>query len=214
MNSISRAEPNLIASFELTNPGTEEDPVFQFVYATQVYGSLFGMYARFKITDLGDKCSLDEMTLKILNYQGVINIGFTSHDVLIDTTGAEPKIYFGVMGASLDYEKIVPIKHELTVPKGGRLQVIYCRILYPLADFASTIDLSAGRDVHNALKDPIPVSPLFDSEFQARSGLDYFNNPLRPGMVGYDGFALGNTEYSSKIASIRCTQSIVNLLFR
>ena len=214
MSSTTDTEPNLIASFELTNVGTKEDPVFQFVYATQVYGSLFGMYASFKITDLGDKCRLDEMTLKILNYQGVINIGFTPHDVLIDTSGPEPKIFFGVMGASMDYEKIVPIKQELFVPKVGHLQVTYCRILYPLADFASTIDLNPDRDVRNALKDPIPASPLFDSEFQARSGLDYFNNPLRPGMVGYDGFAFDNLKDSSKIASIRCTQSIVNLLFR
>jgi hypothetical protein len=214
MNSSTNTEPNLIASFELTNTGTKEDPVYQFVYATQVYGSLFGMYAIFKITDLGDECRLDEMTLKILNYQGVINIGFTSHDVLIDTSATEIRIYFGVMGAGMDYEKIVPIKQELTVPKGGRLQVTFCRILYPLADFASTINLNPDRDANNALKDPIPASPLFDSEFQARSGLDYFNNPLRPGMVGCDHFTLDNMADSSKIASIRCTQSIVNLLFR
>lgn len=206
-------EPNLIASFELTNTGTDADPVFQFVYATQVYGSLFGMYARFKITDMGDKCRLDEMTLKILNYQGVINIGFTPHDVLIDQ-GEEIKIFFGVMGASMNYDKVVPIKQELLVDKGGRLQVNFCRILYPLADFAPYIDLSPDRDVHNKLEDPIPASPLFDSEFQARSGLDYFNNPLRPGMAGYDSFRLDNAAFSVKIASIRCTQSIVNLLYR
>jgi len=214
MSSTTDTEPNLIASFELTNAGTDADPVLQFVYATQVYGSLFGMYARFKIADLGNTCRLEEMTLKILNYQGVINIGFTPHDVLIDTSGEEIRIYFGVMGASLDYDKIVPITKELIVSKGGRLQVTFCRILYPLADFASTIDPSPDRDVHSVLKDPIPVSPLFDTEFQSRSGLDYFNNPLRPGMVGYEHFTLGNAKDSSKIASIRCTQSIVNLLFR
>jgi hypothetical protein len=136
MKSPITKSSNLITSLELNNTGTAEDPVFQFVYATQVYGTLFGMYAKFKIADLGDKCRLEEMTLEILNYQGVINIGFSPHDVLIDKTPEEIGIYFGVMGASLDYEKIVPITKELTVDKGGRLQVNFYRILHPLADFA------------------------------------------------------------------------------
>lgn len=213
MKSPITTSSKLIASFDLNNTGTADDPVYQFVYASQVYGTLFGMYAKFKITDLGDKCRLDEMTLELLNYEGVLNIGFSPHDVQIEI-GKEIRIFFGVMGASLDYEKVVPITQNMIVDKGSFLQVNFCRILYPLADFAGHIDPSPDRDVHSVLKDPIPVSTLFDTEFQQRSGLDYFNNPLRPGMAGYDHFSLGNAKDSVKIASIRCTQSIVNLLFR
>lgn len=59
---------------------------FQFVYASQIYGTFFGIYAKFDIRKDGTRAMLKKIRFRIINYKGVINIGITG----IKTTYKNP----------------------------------------------------------------------------------------------------------------------------
>ena len=48
---------------------------FQLVFASQVYGTFFGIYARFDFTRQSERFKLNKITFRIINYKGQINIG-------------------------------------------------------------------------------------------------------------------------------------------
>lgn len=211
-------ELELVTALDITNSGTDEKPVYQFVYGSQVYGTLFGIYGRFKTTKLADeKYSVDELTLKLLNYQGVMNVGFTTEDPYYEYRKPEPgspehsRVYFGVSGLSMNKSKTIAIEPKLIRTKGDRFRFTFIRLLYPLNGFESKV--TAYTDFGKPSGE-VPNTEFFDSEFHARSGVDYFQNPLRPGMANYDSLTLESLRSDSKqFASPRCSQSNVNLSF-
>ena len=132
--------PELVTGFDLYNPGTEEKPVYQFIYASQLYCTLFAIYGRFQTTMDGDNYVLHGVDLKLLNYQGVINVGFTPDETYSPPfyeklKEDEAKVYFGVIGMSELRDKVVPFDPPLTVEKGKRCTITFCRILYALPGF-------------------------------------------------------------------------------
>lgn len=218
MNTSAGNELELVTALDITNSGTDEKPVYQFVYGSQVYGTLFGIYGRFKITDLGDeKYSVNELTLMLLNYQGVINVGFTAADPYYEYRKATPdfpehsRIYLGITGLSMIRSKTIPIEPKLIRTKRDRFRFTFIRLLYPMNEFESQV--TAYTDFGKPSGE-VPNTAVFDSEFHARSGVDYFQNPLRPGMANYDSLTLENLRSDIiEFASPRCSQSYVNLFF-
>jgi hypothetical protein len=53
---------------------------FQLVFASQVYGTFFGIYAKLDFTKLSGRLKLNKITFRIINYKGQINIGIDSVD--------------------------------------------------------------------------------------------------------------------------------------
>lgn len=194
-------------------------PVYNFVYASQLYGTLFALYGRFVIEEAADKssCVVKQVVLDLYNYVGAINMGFTADQPVFDTSSKDgPCIFFGCRGASMLRQKTVPFPADFIVRKGEHVQISFDRVLYPLPDF--TYEPTELRDMSYPLKEQVPETPIFDTEFQGRSGADYFNNPERPGMAGHkegtDKLTMENlVGQRLKIASPRCTQSIVNLVY-
>jgi hypothetical protein len=43
--------------------------------ASQVYGTFFGIYARFELLKMGNRNKLNQIHFRIINYKGLINIG-------------------------------------------------------------------------------------------------------------------------------------------
>ncbi|MBA4053137.1 MAG: hypothetical protein C0490_00340 [Marivirga sp.] len=225
--TITQEIPELVTAFDLKNSGTDKKPVYQFIYASQLYGTLFAIYGRFKTTTKGKACKINELTLTLLNYQGVINIGFTPDKPYYPphysqkakdekSEERESMLYFGVMGLSMLREKIIPIKPALIIEEGERHKFTFNRILYRLEGFSgNNPPVKTGGDFGKP-DGKVPDTPFFDAEFHARSGVDYFQNPLRPGMADYEHLTLKHlhtTIAKFDVASPRCTQSIVNLYY-
>lgn len=57
--------------------GTHNDQYYQSIYTSQLYGTFFVVYANFKTEEnlTNDSYSVKNITLKIMNYKGLINIG-------------------------------------------------------------------------------------------------------------------------------------------
>ena len=193
----------------------DKKPVFQFVYASQLYGTLFALYGRFSIIESPDRstCTVKDVRLSLYNYVGTINMGFTADQpVFAESEEEGPQIFFGVRGTSMLREKIVSFPPDFIIKKGERAKLTFNRILYPLPDFS--YEPTEDRVTDQPLCEDIPNTAVFDSEFQGRSGADYFNNPLRPGMAGHEELTVEAVRDGRlKIASIRCTQGIVYLVY-
>lgn len=207
---------DLVTSVDLSNAGTAAKPVFHFVYASQVYGTLFGVYARFGVKELdgGAKYQVDTMTLSLLNYQGIVNIGFKGPVTYAIEEGEgetlDQVINFGVQGTSTLLDNEMKFASPLLIEKGQRLRLIFKRTLYPLPGFEFDEMERSTRNPADALDTEVPALTLFDTEFQYRSGVDYYDQALRPGMRGAMDASLS---LNYRLAGLRCLTSVVNLHF-
>jgi hypothetical protein len=96
----------------------------------------------------------------------------------------------------------------------------FCRFLYRTTEFSNVDNTTV--DNYGRLKNPLPDGNFFDTEFYSRSGADNFINMPRPGLTDeslqdikkhiLDG-TLG-ADSDKRVASPRCTQSEVNLIYR
>lgn len=176
-------------------------PVYHLIYASQLYGSVFAIYGRFEGNKNENSYSVTKITLALLNYKGIINIGFTENDFRWENIQGEDNFFFGVRGTSIKVDHPVLIENPLVVRKGIALPLILNRTIYPLPGFEDYLNEGPGQQTVVP-----PILPFFDTEFNDRDGLDFYNQDLKPGMLGYDG------SYSL-IASPRCIQSNLRLIY-
>jgi len=207
---LNYKKPDAAAQADAEPDGVVLKDVYHFLYASQLYGTLFGVYGKFSFSE--NDLKVTGVDLQLLNYSGVMNIGFCGvmpDDIPDDIAGKPPKehIYFGVKGDSPLRSIYVEIRDHVSgasdsiqMVKGVHQRIKFCRLLYPLNGF--NMDPGYGTDL--TLPVPIPNSQFFDSEFHYRSGTDFYNSAVRPGMQGYKPITL---------VSVRCIQSNVNLIY-
>jgi hypothetical protein len=173
-------------------------PAYQFIYGSELYGTLFGVFARFETTEIDeDTCSVNSVMFKLFNYRGIVNIGFTDDAPLYqkkklsirvkNKTYSVPQtsINFCVQGLSLKRELLMSFSRNkpVIVSKNNPLRVVFRREVCPLPGFD---DGSTPSSINPNSLIPIPSMPdsLFDSEFCYRSGEDCYKQPIHPGMKG------------------------------
>lgn len=202
----------MIVTADLRVSGTPTDPVYHFVYASQLYSTLFAVYSRFNITPLGDRCRVDSIDLDLFNYNGAVNIGFIDEDPLYKVDGQNKYVLFGVRGMSTKRSArvslAVPGQPEVIVERNIPTRLTFSRYLYQMFGFYNTpadiIDTVTGE-----LDLKVPDLDHFDTEFYSRSGSDYYRDPLRNGQTETRLKDIA----PARVASPRCTQSDVNLIY-
>ncbi|UXE67348.1 MAG: hypothetical protein KA713_01715 [Chryseotalea sp. WA131a] len=200
---------DLVTCVDLRNTVNGEKDVFHLIYGSQLYGTIFAVYGKF----IGNEVTVEnkvtyevsKIYLKLLNYKGMINIGF-SGCFDFKSNGEGLNVFdFGVQGANSNIEEEYDFEVKLVVPKGGTVRLICNRTLFPLADFNTY--LSKGDQVDHNGKWPFqpPNTPLFDSEFHERDGIDFYIRNPKPGMIGED--------IEAGFVGKRCIQSDLNLIY-
>jgi hypothetical protein len=220
-------EPILLSSVDLHNsnlarPDGTTEPIWQFVYGSQLYQTLFAVYANFRTAVApGGGLLVYDVKLKLVNYQGVLNIGFIDEKEPVHRPDLK-KVYFGVRGGSPLTEITCPFVNSATPPVPTPLTVrpgttnaqplTFCRMLYPLEPFHFPLGVNTRRPYDEEVQAGVPVVSVFDTEFQARSGMDYYNQPDRAGMYNNKGYDL---EYirngGAPLGSPRCHEGTANL---
>ncbi|TMU57494.1 hypothetical protein [Flagellimonas algicola] len=203
---------NLMTSVDLTLTDKKMDNPYHFIYGSNLYGTLFGVFGQFEIETTGDGnvCLVKKIHMDLVNYKGLINIGFSKHTPFIK---GRKNIYFGVKGGRREYQKTIKFKDPLVIKKHERLPLVFNRMLYPIKGFEFDIKKRNKRDNNKELKKPIPKTRVFDTEFQYRSGSGYYDSELRPGMLGYNGLSLESIRNTMPFPSPRCHHSKVSLFF-
>lgn len=188
----------------------EDKDRYQAVYATQVYDSFFGVYAKFYDTSIdGDLCSINKIKFLGISYKGLFNIKLESIEANSGST-SEQSIQIDInIRASFERDPVSSI--DLCLPnevchicKGGSFDII--RNLLPMYKGSST-----------DIVDRSYVNGNFDSEFFERDGLyvqqkDIRDFDLSLNYVG-DRFGLPNSKVSIKFPGARCTPGINKVLF-
>jgi hypothetical protein len=214
----------MITTVDLRTLVTQDNPakeVHQFVYASQLYGSLFALYSCIKPSEVVSTptgCEVKNIDLNLFNYQGALNIGFTEEAPLCFKKDSIYYVIFGVR--ALSSLRSAPVTCNIPVSSATPTRVKFFRFLYRTLEFAGVDETTI--DDFGTLKNPLPDASVFDSEFYSRSGADSFVNKPRPGLTNetlqqikkdiLDGKLEVNN--NKRVASPRCTQSDVNLIYR
>lgn len=211
---------DLVTSVELTNvqstqlrKGGKKKECYHFLYGSQLYGTLFGVFGRFKTKPVGtDSLEVQSLSLYLFNYQGLLNIGFANRNPIFQERDPNPDpelhnqktITIYVRGGSRKLEKTLKFKPgELIVPKGGRTRVIMNRLLFPLLGYG------VGKNPYLPLPSPNPKDVLFDTEFQYRNGIAHNWQVIRPGMADKEDELMTNLKFPAS----RCLHANINLLY-
>lgn len=202
--------------------------VYQAIFASQVYGTFFVIYGKF-LTDKTSKagcCFVRGVKMKLVNYKGLINMGFTKRKITTNTLSAAAngkkskgsknlqvtkaiKVEFEVRGFNTNYEMEIEFTKPIDVSEGTFKEIEFQKKLIALSK-SFAIQPDSQDTISNALKKPllqsIPNEPFFDTEFHERDGVDYYDNILHPGMDGY-------REFGKEAFTIRCITSKVNMVY-
>ena len=186
-------QSNLRASVDLSCNSSGEHPVYHFIYGSQLYGTVFAIYGKFNIEFAQEEggCKVWSIELKLVNYKGILNIGFTKKKPIlhVDKEGNN-NIYFGVRGASKLTTQTICFSTPLIVTSIPNF-LTFKRILYPLKGFKFDLcERLCHGNLEKPLSRPIPHEKYFDTEFYYRNGDEYYYRVLRPGMYGFDGVTL------------------------
>jgi len=130
----------------------------QFIYASQLYGTFFSIYAIFKCSDVKGspkKRGIDKIIFNLLNYKGPIDIGLEKAEFVPGDSINKDMFHLYVKGLN-DPDKQFEIdfgKNPLIVSRGDELN--FLRKLVKLASAPSK------KDSYH----------VFDSEFYSRDGM-------------------------------------------
>ncbi len=189
------------------NPDGKQPPriVYHGIYASQLYGTLFAIYGKFLLDDAKVPNVVRGIHLKLLNYKGVLNLGFPKKSTEVDLIASKNVIDFDVQAAVQNYEMEVKFSKLLEVPKSEFVRLTFNRNLLALKDFEPDFNNQSNLgELKKPRKSPIPVAPYFDTEFQYRDGIDHYDQIVRDGM---------EAKKSIEVFSFRCVQSIVNVVY-
>lgn len=206
---------NFITTLDLKNLVIQNGPdkgelVEHFIYASSIYGTTFGVFCKIEGEELNkDSFKINTLLLRIINYVGVINIGFLNNEVGQSHSAYDRKretVSFAVQGANSCDELSIDLKSEkVIVTSIVPVTLTFERTLHPLKDFVALNKDVPSRTEQSAY--PVPKKDLFDTEFNYRNGVDLYYQLLRPGMLGFESTR-------QPLPSPRCHQSFVRFIFQ
>ncbi|TVZ54888.1 hypothetical protein OD91_0125 [Lutibacter sp. Hel_I_33_5] len=169
---------------------------YQFMYASQNYGTFYAIYG--KISE--DKASL---SLELVNYKGPINLGFATKNSLEDKNKSK------VDG---DILKIAIEVQGLSTNKSTTLK------LNNVTDISNSDTIFIERFLHPLNKVSSPFSSMvFDSEFYYRSGENIIPNNRNKSVKELIGKFINTpltTDKKNKLAATggNCKTSLLNII--
>lgn len=168
------------------------DKRYQFLMASQNYGTLYGVFGKFNIEKEIDTFYLTQLDLKIINYKGLLNIGFAINkkfDAAVDGNN-EFKMNISVQGLTNKFmeQANIPLRIDVSSVK----KMTFYKVLNYLYLDQSNLNPSG----------------VFDDEFYYRDGIQNADESKpesnqrepQPGMVNY---------VSQKLVSRNCHTSIL-----
>ncbi|MFY0631122.1 MAG: hypothetical protein JXR05_12130 [Flavobacteriaceae bacterium] len=186
----------------------EENDRYQAVYASQRYGTFYGIYGKFKVEKLNGKILLHRIDLKLINYKGVLNMSMNK-ELEVDENAKEliRNLYVVLLKvkvqAKLDDsndESHYIFEKPLPIHKGTFFSVV--SELVPLCG-------TKGSEMEPE------VCGVFDNEFYYRDGLSNEKRkvseiPLEKGSPdgSYKGYKFDSQllpKLDDRFGSIRCT---------
>ena len=188
-----------------------ENNRYQAIYASQRYGTFYGLFGKFHIEKRGKKTFLHGIESKLLNYKGILNISIETDDdsVALDAKAKELNRGIPVMLLKVkvrariqdpNYEGTLKLLNPIEIKEGTFFSVI--------TDF---IPLGGQKDIPAAY-----VDGVFDNEFFYRDGVSHVQreitdidpdhgDPRIPDGTGYRFQSELLSNLDNRFGSFRCT---------
>lgn len=172
----------------------------QFIYGSQSYSTSYAVYAKFNIltSNVSDEVIIQDITYRIINYKGVLNIGFQSEPILsYDQKNGVINIAIDLIGASNN--DLISKNYAMKINKNC-LKLSVNRKLIPLNGGDGSVQFYNG---------------LFDSEFHYRDGnfIKKRKNFDDMTMIESDKLMKSNNKITALVPGIRCRQGTSMLIF-
>jgi hypothetical protein len=172
----------------------------QFIYGSQSYETSYAIYAKFNVqpSNVTDHVTIKDIEYRIINYKGILNIGFHSEPFLsYDEKKRILHIGVEVIGAS---NNDFLVKNQNLEINKNCLQLSVNRKLIPLDGGDGSAQYHHG---------------LFDSEFHYRDGNFIKKRKNFDDMTMLDSDILVKSKNETKILvpGIRCKQGISKIIF-
>ncbi len=153
-NNLKIMNPEL--EFSTTVNFSESDKRYQAIYVTQVYGTLFILYARFHIRKNGDNMKINKIELLGVNYKGPVSLRVDSTRFEVDDDEKRLSLTLVLQGNGTGtFSKPDPIEPDVEIPEG------YMFVVHrELKKMNPSLDLPGGAFWKGQ----------FDSEFYVRDG--------------------------------------------
>jgi len=149
---------------------------FQNIYASQNYGTFFGVFGKFKFNKTSKK--IQELTLQIINYKGLINLEFVDYSLIQYENAAEDNII--ELSVSLKGSLRTSGKEELSISQEDLNALDLNAVDYFIinkslkalnGDSQEEVD---ARVMNGSNQSDLPLDPMsngvFDEEFYYRNG--------------------------------------------
>jgi hypothetical protein len=188
----------------------EENNRYQAIYASQRYGTFFGLYGKFNIEKKGKKTLLHGIDLKLMNYKGILNMSIENKpdSIAIDEEAVELNRDLNVVLLKVqirakindpNYEGSLRLLHPIEITGGTYFSVI-----------SDLIPLCGHKDIKAPYQDGV-----FDDEFFFRDGISNVErkvtdidldiaNPRIPDEPGYRFKSKLLPNLDDRFGSIRC----------
>jgi hypothetical protein len=192
----------------------EENDRYQAVYASQQYGTFYGIYGRFQIEKKQGETFLHRIDLKLINYKGMLNMSMDT-ELKIDPNAKELlrnldvillKVKVRAKLQDANYESSHSFRDPIRIHKGTYFSVI-----------SELIPLCGTKDPKKMTHE---VGGVFDNEFYYKDGMSYTPRlvtgiALDKGQTGgtYDGYKFQSellppseehNDLNTMFSSIRC----------
>ncbi len=140
----------------------DDNDRFQVVYASQRYGTFFGVFGKFKIRKEENKTLLDQIDFELINYKGPVNISLIK--IEIDTVAIETVRGIDTILAKLDFQQAMgPAVTERSFSFAPPVEIKQNSYFSIISDL---LPLSGSHDSKVDF-----VNGFFDSEYFYRDGL-------------------------------------------
>lgn len=176
------------------------------IYASQLYGTFFMIYAQFKTNLIENNYYLQDVKLHLVNFKGVLDLGITRAEFVpkhkIDKIEVPTSIKIEVQALYISKENDLSVKNidkKYPLAKGNSVLLIDRRVL-PMRPNGRNI-------IEKALKDGI-----FDTEFYYREGpLSRENPPIALEIIPADWNDKGDTGIIG-IGTPKCPKSLLHVV--
>ncbi|GAA0726328.1 hypothetical protein GCM10009430_33180 [Aquimarina litoralis] len=168
-----------MSNLHIGNVDLTDNENFQFLYGSQLYGTLFGIYGKFTTTEAEEGYYIQEIEFKTINYKGILNINIS------DLKRPESKDYQPPQDPNADEEspmptiqKVLVFLIEVQALKTADPDIEYMNFIHQNGGNENGIKVDKNNFLHfdrrlkkihengEALKNNV-----FDSEFYYREGI-------------------------------------------
>ncbi len=136
---------------------------FQFVFASQVYGTFFGIYSKFEVEKQASGVLVKKIVFRLINYKGIINLGITNIELKKERRGSKKYVF------NIKLKGLMPLFQDFPFVPPGNVPL--------LLDSSDEFIVKRELESFSYDEEDVITDGVFDDEFYFKDGLFPIKSP-------------------------------------